>query len=143
MTAKEYMNRAYRLDQRINAKLEQLKRLKSLSQRVTVSYGAEAVSRSRNVDTMADTVIRITEAENALNDQINKLLEVKKELRETIDLVASADCRTLLEFRYLGMKRWDDICGLMEMSRSNVFRLHSTALSMVETVLATKRKLTQ
>lgn len=138
MTAKEYMSRAYRLDQRINSKMEQLKHLKSLSQRVTAAYGTETVSHSRNVDIMANAVIRIAEAEAALNEQIDRLVCVRKEIREVIDLVADPDCRILLELRYLGMKPWNEISSKLELGRTRLYTLHIMALKMVETVLATK-----
>ena len=140
MTAKEYMNRAYRLDQRINSKMEQLKHLKSLSQRVTAAYGTETVSHSRNVDMMASAIIRIAEAEAALDEQIDRLVSVRKEIREVIDLVADPDCRILLEMRYLGMKPWSEISSKLELGRTRLYTLHITALKMVETVLATKER---
>ena len=62
MTAKEYLSQAYRIDQRINAKLEQAERLRELSRRRTVAYGGERVSHSRNVHRMEDTVVRLIEA---------------------------------------------------------------------------------
>ena len=52
MTAKEYLSQAYRIDQRINAKLEQAERLRELSRRRTVAYGGERVTHSRNVHRM-------------------------------------------------------------------------------------------
>ena len=140
MTAKEYMNRAYRLDQRINSKMEQLQQLKSLSQRVTATYGTETVAHSRNVDTMANAVIKIAEAENELNKQVERLVCVRKEIRETIDLVADPDCRMLLELRYLCMKQWSEISSRLELGRTRLYTLHMTALKMVETVLATKER---
>ncbi len=142
MSAKEYLNRAYRLDTDINNRIDQLKHLKALSKRVTAAYGTEVVSHSRNVDSMEDAVIRIMEAETRLTSQIDKLVDVRKEIQGTIDLVADKDCQTLLNLRYMGMNPWNDICGKMEMSRAHVFRLHSTALSMVETVLKTQGRIT-
>lgn len=105
MTAKEYLSQAYRIDQRINAKLEQAERLRELSRRRTVAYGGERVSHSRNVHRMEDTVVRLIEAERALDREIDAFLDVKQEIRQTIALVADADCRLLLELRYLSMKR--------------------------------------
>jgi Protein of unknown function (DUF1492). len=141
MSVKEYLNRAYRLETNINNKIDQLKHLKALSKRVTAAYGTEVVSHSRNVGSMEDAVIRIMEAETALTAQIDKLVDVRKEIQETIDLVADKDCQTLLNLRYMGMNAWDDICGKMEMSGTHVFRLHRTALSMVETVLKTQGRI--
>lgn len=141
MTVKEYLNQAYRLETDINNRIDQIKRLKALSRSVTASYGGEVVSHSRNVDSMENAVIRIMEAQAALTAQVDRLVELRKEIQETIDLVADKDCRTLLNLRYMGMKTWDDICGRMEMSSTHVFRLHRNALRMVETVLKTQGRI--
>ena len=57
-----------------------------------------------------------------------------------IALVADADCRLLLELRYLSMKRWEDIAGEMQMCRTSVYLLHRRALDMVETILRTREE---
>lgn len=44
------------LDQRINAKLEQIMQLRSLSQRYTVAFGGEHVSHIRNIKKSATNV---------------------------------------------------------------------------------------
>ena len=124
MTAKEYLSQAYRIDQRINAKLEQVDRLRALSRKSTVSYGGERVSHTRNVASMEDT--------------IDRFVDIKREIQQTIDLVADADCRLLLEFRYLAMKRWIDVAGEMGICRAYANRLHEKALAMVDTVLRTR-----
>jgi DNA-directed RNA polymerase specialized sigma subunit len=141
LTAKEYLSQAYRLDQRINSKLEQVEKLRALARHSTASYGGERVSRSRNVTSMEDSIIRLIEAEHTLNREIDRFVDTKREVQQTIDLVADADCRLLLELRYLCMKRWEDIAGEMVVSRSHVFRLHQQALDMVDTVLRTRRML--
>ena len=64
----------------------------------------------------------------------------KQEIRQTIALVADADCRLLLELRYLSMKRWEDIAGEMQMCRTSVYLLHRRALDMVETILRTREE---
>ena len=48
MTAKEYLGQAYRLDQRINSKLQQVESLRSLTRKVTASYDGETVFHTRN-----------------------------------------------------------------------------------------------
>lgn len=138
MTAKEYLSQAYRIDQRINAKLEQVDRLRALSRKSTVSYGGERVSHTRNVASMEDTIIRLMEAEERLNREIDRFVDTKREIQQTIDLVADADCRLLLEFRYLAMKRWIDVAGEMGICRAYANRLHEKALAMVDTVLRTR-----
>ena len=141
MTAKEFLSRAYRLDTCINNRFEQLNRLKQLAGRTTAAYSGEVVSHSRNVHANEDAIIRIIEAEQELNREIDDLIAIKDDIKQVIALVADPTCRLLLESRYLCMNRWDDVCGKLEVSRSRVFELHQTALSMVETVLATRRSL--
>lgn len=143
MTAKEFLSRAYRLDTRINNKNEQLQRLRSLASSTSMNYGGEQVTHSRKTDTLENNILRIIEAEQELNREIDELIEVKHDIKQVIELVADPTCRLLLESRYLCMNRWDDVCGKLEVSRSRVFELHQTALSMVETVLATRRSLCQ
>ena len=141
LTAKEYLAQAYRVDQRINAKREQVERLRALARQSTMAYGGEHVSRTRNISSMEDTIIRLIEAERALNREIDRFVDIKREIQQTIDLVADADCRLLLEFRYLCMKRWEDIAGEMEFCRAYAYRLHDRALDMMETLLRTRRAL--
>ena len=100
MMAKEFLNRAYRIDCRINNKCEQLERLKALASSASMNYGGEQVSHSRKTDTLENNILRIIEAEHELDEQIDMLIDMKKEIQQVIDLVADPDCRVLLEMRY-------------------------------------------
>ena len=60
MNAKDYLGQAYRLDQHITSKLQQVESLRSLTERVTVAYGGEVVSHSRNLTSLQDTSARRT-----------------------------------------------------------------------------------
>ena len=135
MNAKEFMNRAYRLETRINNKTEQIQILRALAEKVTAAYGTEAVSHSRNVDSMADRLARISEAEETLRNALDELVAVRNKITETINRVDDVDCQTLLELRYLCMKPWDEIREIMGMSSAHMFRLHRDALQLVERIL--------
>ena len=135
MNAKEFMNRAYRLETRIANKNEQIYRLRALAERVTASYGREAVSRSRNTDSMADSIARISELEMKLRNTVDELVAIRKDIADVIDQVPDISCQTLLELRYLCMKPWNEIREIMGMSSAHMFRLHKDALRMVERIL--------
>ena len=66
MNAKEYLNKAYRMEQRVKSKLDQIEALRSMASSVTSSLGTEPVVHTRNHTSMQDTVIRIMEAEQEL-----------------------------------------------------------------------------
>ena len=70
MTAKEYLNQARLLDQRINAKLDRVTRLRALTQRVTAAMDGEVVSHTRNVTSLQDQIARLMDEEESLNAAI-------------------------------------------------------------------------
>lgn len=49
MTVKEYLSQAYRIDQRINSKLEQVASLRALATKATSTLSDTPPSGSRNV----------------------------------------------------------------------------------------------
>ena len=138
MTAKEFLGQAYRLDQRINSKLQQIDSLRGLTQKVTQSYDNEVVSRTRNVSSLEDAIIRLMEAEEQLNIQIDKLVDTKIEIGKLIDMVHNESYRLLLEKRYLCFLSWDQIAAEMHYSRRWVLNKHERALEVADKLLREK-----
>ena len=138
MTAKEYLSQAYRIDQRINTKLMRISKLRALAQKCTVAYGGERVAHTRNAASLEDSVMKIMEAENELDAQIDLLVDTKKEIAGVIELVPDVDCRLLLEMRYLVMESWTEIARQMNTYRMRVYRLHDKSLELVAEVLQQK-----
>ena len=135
MTAKEYLNRAWNVDQRINSKLHQLDSLKDMATKATSTLGTEPVSGTRNVQRMADTIDNIVALENEINDDIDRLVDLKRDVIKTISKVQDTNCLTLLELRYLSFKSWDDIAAEMNYTSRWVHIMHSKALAAVEKIL--------
>lgn len=138
MTAKEYLSRACRIDQRINTKLMRISELRALAQKCTVAYGGERVAHTRNVASLEDSVMKIMEAEKELDVQIDLLVDTKKEIEGVIERVPDAECRLLLEMRYLAMESWTEIARQMNTYRMWVYRLHDKSLELVAEVLQQK-----
>ena len=135
MTAKEYLGQAYRLDQRINSKLQQVEHLRSLTQKVTVSYGGETVSQSRDVTSLQNTIIRLMEAEDEINRQIDELVDLKLDIGKTIGQVKNESYRMILEKRYLCFLPWDQIAADMNYSRRWTLTKHERAVDVVDKLL--------
>ena len=131
MTAQEYFNQAYRLDQRINSKIEQLRTLNELALKATATYTGMPHSPNKGSQTMANTVDRIIDLQNEINRDIDELVDLKAEIREVIDAVPDTDLRLILEERYLNWKSWEQIAVLMNYNCNYVFDLHKRALKAV------------
>nr|DAK40854.1 MAG TPA: Protein of unknown function (DUF1492) [Caudoviricetes sp.] len=141
MTAKEYLGQAYRLDQRITSKLQQIDSLRSLTRKVTASYDGEVVSRTRNVHSLEDAIIRLMEAEEEINRQVDELIHLKIDIGETINKVRNESYRLILEKRYLCFLPWDQIASEMHYSRRWVLNKHERSLEVVDRLLAEKEDL--
>ena len=135
MDAKEFLSRAFFLEQRIQSKQEQIAALRSLASRVTISYGNEPVSHTRDVTSMQDTVAKILEAESELNRQIDELVDVKLEIGRVIDRVENIQFRLILEKRYLLFRPWDEIGEEMGYSARWVQIKRREALNAVQEIL--------
>ena len=135
MMAKEYLGQAYRLDQRINSKLQQVESLRSLTQKVTASYSGEPVSHTRNVTSLQDTILRLMEAEEQVNQQIDELVSLKMNIASLIDQVRNESYRLILEKRYLCFLSWDEIATDMHYSSRWVRNVHERALEVVGKLL--------
>ena len=128
MTAKEYLGQAYRLDQRINSKLEQVMSLRDLATKATSTLSDVAPSGTRNVYRMEDIIVKIVDLENEINHDIDNLVDLKREMVSVIKAVTDPELQTLLELRYLCFKSWEQIAVEMEYSIQHIFRLHDKSL---------------
>ncbi len=135
MTAKEYLNQAKNLDQRINVKLDRVSRLRSITQKITASLDGEVVSHTRNVTSMEDGIIRLMEEEESLNAAIDRLVDLKREVSSVLEQIHDSDCQLLLELRYLCFRTWEEIAEVMHMHIRTVYKVHGKALLKVEAVL--------
>lgn len=136
MTATEYLGQAYRLDQRINSKLQQVESLRSLTRKVTASYDGETVFHTRNVTSLEDTIFRLMEAEEELNRQIDALVVLKMDISRMINRVRNESLRLILEKRYLCFLHWDQIAAEMHYSRRWVLKRHARAVEVVDKLMA-------
>ena len=133
MKAKEYLSQAYRLDQRIDAKIEQVMSLRNLAAKATSTLSEIAPSGTRNVHRMEDIVIKIIDFENEINADIDNLVALKREIMAAIRSIHDPDYCTVLELRYLCFKPWEQIAVEMSYGIDNVYKLHRMALKMLET----------
>ena len=131
MTAKEYLGQAYRLDQRINSKLEIVKTLNALATKATVTLTGMPKSPSKSTSTMADTVAKIVDLQAKINGEIDRLVELKRDIIATIKTVNNTEYQTLLEKRYLCFETWEQISFDMGYSIQHIHRLKKRALSMI------------
>ena len=132
MNTKEYLGQAYRIDQRINSKLEQVASLRELATKATSTLRDGVFKATKNVQSMEETITKIIDLEAAINRDIDKLVDIKLEIVLVIKRIQNPEYHTLLELRYLCFKSWEQIAVTLGYSIQHIFRLHDKALSCVE-----------
>ena len=131
MTAKEYLSQAYRLDKRIDSKIEQLKSLNLLATKCTSTLSDMLKSQSISNSRLEDTVVKIVDLQKEINMDIDSLVDLKRDIVKTIKSVQNPEYQIILELRYLCFKTWEEIAVQMNCSIDNVFKIRKNALKSV------------
>lgn len=132
MEIKRYLSQAYRIDQRINSKLEQIVSLHELAMKATSTINDMPVNCTKNTNKMAEIISKIVDLESEINAEIDRLVEVKKNIIFIIKQVQNSELQTLLELRYLCFKTWEQIAVDLNYGIDNVYKMHQRAIRRLE-----------
>ena len=131
MTAKEYLRRAYKLNEEIDqleaAKHEMFSRITS----ITPDYNGDTVSGTKDphkYDAYAQFAAEI-------DNRVDELISIKSDILNTINKVEDAKLRTLLIARYINFMTFESIAVMMNYDWRWIMRLHSRALMEIERIL--------
>lgn len=131
MTAKEYLSQARFLDNRINSKIQQVSSLNELATKCTSTISDMPHSPNKGNSTMADAVCKIIDLQEEINKDIDRLVDLKREIMGVIKAVPNVEYQTILEKRYLCFISWEQIAVDMNYSMQHIHRMHSLALKEI------------
>ena len=131
MNAKEYLSQAYRIDQRINSKLEQVMSLRALLGKATGTLTGAPRAATPNPHSMEDTICKMVDMEHEINADIDTLVDLKTEIMTCIKRVENPEYQTLLELRYLCFKPWEEIADQLGYTQRHMLRMHDLALESI------------
>lgn len=132
MTAKEYISQAYRLDQRIDSKIAQVASLNDLATKCTATLTGMPRNPNRGGSTMADAVCKIVDLQEEINWDIDRLVDLKREIVAVIKAVENPEYQVMLEKRYLSFQTWEQIAVDMNYSIQHIYRLREKAYAAVQ-----------
>ena len=138
MTAKEYLSQAHHLDQRIDAKIAQVASLNDLATKCSATLTGMPRNPNHGSSTMADAVCKIIDLQDEINRDIDRLVDLKREIVSVIKSVEDTEYQILLEKRYLCFHTWEQIAVDMHYSGKWVQKLHDRALDVVAGIMKEK-----
>ena len=105
--------------------------MNELATKCTATISDMPGNPNRGGSRMADAVIKIIDLQEEINRDIDKLVELKREIMEVIRAVPNAEYQTVLEKRYLCFSAWEQIAVDMNYSIQHIHRMHSAALKEI------------
>ena len=133
MTAKEYLSQAYRLDQRSNSNIEEISRLREMVCSISSPSWEENVQTSRHTDApFVRCLEKIMDLEKVVNGEIDTLVDLKRQIRTTIERVPNTDEQLVLRYRYIHNCTWEQIGNELNADARTIRRWHGDALQKVK-----------
>ncbi len=97
MNAKDYLLQARYLDERITSKTQQIASLNDLATRCTSTFSDMPRNPNHGSSRLEDCIIKIIDLEDSLKKDIEKLVDLKREIMVVIKAVPNVEYQTLLD----------------------------------------------
>ena len=132
MTAKEYLRQVYRLDHRINSDIAEMERLQEMAGSVGSPGFEEHYNPNRPTEApFVRCLEKVWDLEQKINSEIDRLIDLKAQMREVIATASNADEQMVLRYRYIHNMTWEQIGDELHADRTTVYRWHNSALNHV------------
>ena len=128
MTVKEFLNRARYLDKEIDAKIDHLERIDSMVNRVKPVLSDMPADPCRDNRKREKLLVKMIDLKWEVNEEIDKLVDTKREIMQLIEKVPKKEYKLLLEMRYVNLYTWEKIAEQLEVAVRHVYRMHGAAL---------------
>ena len=129
---KNELMKAFRIEQDINNKMEQIVSLRELATKASSVLSDMPGSPNRNIHKTEDIIVKFIGMEEELKKEINSLLGTKQFVKDLISQVTDREGRIILEERYLQYDKWEEIAGEMGYTVRQIFRIHDAALMEIK-----------
>jgi hypothetical protein len=130
MSIKEFLNQAFYLDRLIQSNVDELERLRAVAESISSpDLSTERVQGGEPSDKVGNTVVKIVDLEREIQNEIDRYVQAKRDIRRVIDGVDKPKLKLILQERYLNFKKWEQIQEIVEITDLRyLFRLHNVAL---------------
>ncbi|MDR3313460.1 MAG: DUF1492 domain-containing protein [Oscillospiraceae bacterium] len=115
----------------IDNKLLQVRSLRELATKATATL-SDAPSGGHNPHRMEDIIAKIIDLEAEINADIDRLVDLKRDIVSAVKGVEDEDLQALLELRYLCFLTWSEVAATMRYGKDYVFELHRKALTAIK-----------
>ena len=131
MTAKQWLSRARNIDREIDNLIREKQRTKDRLTKITQSYASDGAQMTKDPHKFD----RLAELENEIDQQVDALVETKREIMAVIKQLKSRPQRMALHDYYISMMTWEETAVDLHYSFQGVMQLRKRAIAEVEKIL--------
>lgn len=135
MNVKDFLNRIRKIDLLINVKLDEITSLRDRMTNITVNSERERVQSSMYGDKFADTIARIIDLEDSVNNDIDVLVKYKELARKLIEKLDDEIYKVILYDRYFRGCTFEEIAVGIGYSWRWTCKLHGRALQKLNEII--------
>lgn len=136
MGIKHQLKQIRLIDLEVKSKMEELDRLNN-SFLKSPSLKEINVQESR-VSLKDDAYVKIINLNDYINEQVDKLIDLKYELIKAIEQLDNSRERTIIWMKYISSKGWDEIAEELKISKTTLFILHDEAIKKIDLICTKK-----
>ena len=134
MNAKEFLRQIKKLDRLIENKLIEIQRWKDIANNTTATLSGERVQSSGNPQKIADAICRYIDLEREINQDIDELVEAKKDVIGVIEQLNATEYDVMHKI-YVQHLTLEDVADAYDRTYSWVTTIHGRALKHVQNIL--------
>ena len=133
--AQIYLEQVEKVDSVIKNKLIEQQQWMDIALGITANMDGERVQSSGGKSKMANAVEKCVDMEAEIDSLVNKLIELKKDVIQTIEKLHSTNEYNILHMRYIQFKSLQEIADHYDKDYGWVTTTHGRALKNVQIVL--------
>ena len=140
MDSKKFFTQALDLEMQLKSKQEQIRQLREIQFSIGSAFSDVKIQKSRNNDKLGDISAKILDLLREFTTDIAELLKIKHEIKTVINKIEQPEYRTVLEWRYINLCKWEYIAEQMKYNNRWLYRIHTRALKEADKVLESNCK---
>lgn len=139
MEVKEFLNQVKKLDLQIKNKLIEKQQWYEMAIGITSNMEGERVQSSGSQSKMQDAIIKCVDMEAEIDRLVDKLIDIKREVIQTIEQLESPTQYNVLHLIYIQGKTLQEVADEYAMSYDWAATTHGRALKNVEKIRERKK----
>ena len=136
MTAKEYLMRPLNANKKLELAIEQLARLRAISEKATSTIKDAPSSTLEEGSRMENATLEVIEQQKVVASAFDKFIELQKEVSAAIDKLPDINEQLVLGYRYVCCKEWRDVATSIGLGEARVYKIHKSALKNFSPIAA-------